>query len=132
MVMAIIAILAGMAIGGAQMARKRGAMTKAKASIAALEAAIDMYEQDMGEYPATGNENLVKALADTPNPNPDWNGPYLKFKQEDLQDGKYLDPWGDPYVYLNPGPHNSSSYDIYSFGLNSQDEQGAGDDINNW
>ena len=32
-VMAIITILAGMAIGGAQMARKRGAVTKAKAAI---------------------------------------------------------------------------------------------------
>jgi len=131
-VMAIIAILAGMAIGGAQMARKRGVVTKAKASIAALEAAIDMYEMDIGEYPASGNENLVAALKDTSNPDVDWNGPYMRLKEEDLEDGQYIDPWGNPYVYINPGTHNESYYDIYSYGLNSQDDQGAGDDINNW
>ena len=129
-VMAIISILAGMAIGGAQMARKRGAVTKAKATIAALEAAIDMYEMDLGEYPASGNENLVEAL--TNGTEADWNGPYMRFKGEDLEEGSYLDPWGNPYVYVNPGTHNSSFYDIYSYGLNSQDDQGAGDDVNNW
>ena len=129
-VMAIIAILGGMAIGGAQMARKRGAVTKAKASIAALEAAIDMYEMDMGEYPASGNENLVQAL--NSGSDPDWNGPYMRFKAEDLEDGSYLDPWGNPYVYINPGSQNTSYYDIHSYGLNGQDNQGADDDINNW
>jgi len=130
-VMAIIAILGGMAIGGAQMARKRGAITKAKAAITALEAAIDMYELDIGEYPASGNTILVEALS-ADSSNPDWNGPYMRFKDEDLEGGSYLDPWGNPYVYINPGTHNLNFYDIYSFGLNSQDEQGAGDDINNW
>lgn len=129
--MAIIAILAGMAIGGAQMARKRGSATKAKAAIAALEAAIDMYEMDMGEYPASGNANLVQALTVT-STDPDWYGPYMQFKEEDLEGGSYVDPWGNPYVYSNPGSHNASSFDIYSFGLNGQDEAGAGDDIHNW
>ena len=131
-VMAIITILAGMAIGGAQMARKRGSVTKANAAISALEAAIDMYELDMGEYPASGNENLVLALTDTSNADPDWNGPYLRLKASDLEEGKYLDPWGNPYVYINPGTHNLSFYDIYSYGLNGQDDQGESDDITNW
>jgi len=131
-VMAIITILAGMAVGGAQMARKRGAITKAKAAIAALEAAIDMYELDVGEYPATGNAALTTALTDPSDPDPEWNGPYMRLKEGDLEGGAYLDPWGNPYVYNNPGTHNESFYDIYSFGLNSKDEQGEGDDINNW
>ena len=130
--MAIITILAGMAVGGAQMARKRGAVTKAKSAIAALEAAIDMYEMDIGEYPSSGNEDLVQALTDTSNPEPDWNGPYMRLKDEDLEDGNYIDPWGNPYVYINPGTHNTSYYDIHSYGLNGQDDQGEGDDINNW
>jgi len=130
--MAIITILAGMAVGGAQMARKRGAVTKAKSAIAALEAAIDMYEMDIGEYPSNGNEDLVQALTDTSNPEPDWNGPYMRLKDEDLEDGNYIDPWGNPYVYINPGTHNTSYYDIYSYGLNGQDDQGESDDINNW
>jgi general secretion pathway protein G len=130
-VMAIITILAGMAVGGAQMARKRGAVTKTKSAIAALEAAVDMYELDIGEYPPSGNVNLVQMLSDDSS-SPDWNGPYMRFKQDDLDAGKYVDAWGNPYVYISPGTHNPRFYDIYSFGLNGQDEQGAGDDINNW
>lgn len=131
-VMAIIAILAGMAVGGAQMARKRGAVTKVKAAIAALEAAVDMYEMDMGEYPAAENASLVQALTDTGNPEPDWNGPYMRFKEKDLENGEYIDAWGNPYVYINPGTHNEQYYDIYSYGPDGQDDQGDGDDINNW
>ncbi len=130
--MAIIVILAGMAVGGAQMARKRGAVTKVKAAIAALETAIDMYEMDIGEYPASGNENLVQALTDVSNPDPDWNGPYMRFKENDLDDGEFVDSWGNPYVYVNPGEKNSAYYDIYSYGLNGQDDQGGNDDIGNW
>ena len=131
-VMAIMTILAGMAVGGAQMARKRGAITKAKSAIAALEAAIDMYDLDIGDYPATGNANLITELHDASNSDPEWNGPYMRLKEDDLEDGAYLDPWGNPYVYNNPGTHNTSFYDIYSSGLNADDEQGEGDDINNW
>ena len=130
--MAIIVILAGMAVSGAQMARKRGVLTKAKAAIAAIEAAIDMYELDTGEYPAAGNQNLVTALTDMDNTSPEWNGPYMRFKEEDFLDGEYLDPWGRPYVYISPGTHNRGFYDIYSFGPNGEDEQGEGDDLGNW
>ncbi len=129
-VMAIITILAGMAIGGAQMARKRGGVTKTQSTIAALEAAIDMYEMDIGSYPAAGS--LLTALTDENSQPAEWNGPYLRVKEEDLIDGQYVDAWGNPYAYINPGTHNKSYYDIYSFGLDGQDNQGAGDDINNW
>ncbi|MFH1245404.1 MAG: type II secretion system major pseudopilin GspG [Candidatus Omnitrophota bacterium] len=129
-VMAIVVILAGMAVGGAQMARKRGAMTKAKAAIAALEAAIDMYELDLGVYPASGNTTMVQELSSDSNPNPDWNGPYIRFKEDELANGEYLDPWGNPYIYTTPGAHNTSSFDIYSCGPNG--EEGGGDDIYNW
>ncbi|MCQ9208775.1 MAG: type II secretion system protein GspG, partial [Omnitrophica bacterium] len=73
-----------------------------------------------------------QALIDTSNPEADWNGPYMRLKEQDLEDGKYIDPWGNPYSYINPGTHNTSFYDIYSYGPNSQDEQGDGDDIHNW
>ena len=129
-VMAIIAILAGMAVGGAQMARKRGSITKARSAIAALEAAIDMYDMDIGVYPPSGGVNLVRELTDSTDP--DWEGPYMRFKNEDLEGGSYLDSWGNPYVYINPGVNNPKFYDIYSFGPDGVDEQGKGDDITNW
>lgn len=129
-VMAIVVILAGMAAGGAQMARKRGAITKAKAAVAALEAAIDMYELDLGEYPPGGNAAMAQALSGDSHPNPEWNGPYIRFKEEETANGEYLDPWGNPYVYTVPGSHNTVAYDICSYGPNG--EEGGDDDIHNW
>ena len=89
----------------------------------------------MGEYPPTENEPLVKALQEDPN-NVDWQGPYMEFKQDELKDGKLIDPWGKPYVYvlLNGGSpqHRQRSFDLYSLGPNGVDDQGAGDDIINW
>jgi general secretion pathway protein G len=131
-VMAIVAILAGFVVSATQVARKRAAITKAKSSIAALETALSMYEVDMGDYPQGGNKEMVQALTVDPG-GADWFGPYMKFREEDLtEEGEYMDPWGNPYKYISPGVHNSSSYDIYSFGPNGEDQEGTGDDIKNW
>jgi len=40
------------------------------------------------------------------------------------------DPWGNPYIYVCPGTHNTDSYDLHSFGPDGQD--GTEDDIDNW
>lgn len=132
-VVAIISILAGFVVSGAQIARKRGAMVKAKATIAALETAIAMYEVDMGDYPPSGNANMVTALTTGPGgEDSDWYGPYMKFEQESLGGGTLLDPWGNPYVYGKPGSHNPTSFDLYSTGPSGS---GSGDDagnLNNW
>ena len=40
------------------------------------------------------------------------------------------DPWGNPYVYVCPGTHNTDGYDLHSFGPDGQD--GTEDDIDNW
>ena len=134
-VIAILGILVSLVTAGAQAARRRAAVTKAKSTIAALETAIAMYSGDMGEYPPTGDEALVSALQDDPE-DVDWAGPYMEFKGEELKDGRLVDPWGHPYVYIsvNGGSptHRERSYDLYSFGQNGTDESGAGDDIFNW
>lgn len=134
-VIAILGILIGLVTAGAQAARRRGAVTKAKTTVAALETAIAMYESDMGEYPATGNEALVSALQDDPD-DIDWDGPYMEFKQDELVEGELVDPWGTPYEYIsvNGGApkHRERSFDLYSLGPNGVDDGGADDDIINW
>ena len=134
-VVAIIGILMGLVMAGAQMVRRKGAETKAKTTIAALETAIAAYETDLGEYPKTGNADLVMALQDDPG-DADWGGPYMEFKEKELEDGQFLDSWGTPYVYVsvNGGSpeHRERSYDLYSFGPNKADDHGTGDDIFNW
>ena len=131
-VIAIITILAGMVVSGAQQARKRGAMTKAKAQIATIETAISMYETDIGLYPETGNKNLVSALTEDPD-DLDWSGPYMKIKEKEInEEGEYMDAWGNAFVYVNPGVHNEYSYDIYSPGPDGQGDGSGRDDITNW
>ena len=131
-VIAIITILAGMVVSGAQQARKRGAMTKARAQIATIETAISMYETDMGIYPETGNKALVSALTEDPD-DIDWSGPYMKIKEKEInEEGEYMDAWGNAFVYVNPGVHNEYSYDIYSPGPDGQGDGSGRDDITNW
>ena len=134
-VIAIIGILMGLVTAGAQTARRRGAITKAKATIASMDTAIAMYQGDMGAYPPSENANLVAALFEETD-DTHWQGPYMEFKQEEVNDEEALDPWGQPYVYVsvNGGSptHRTRSYDLYSFGPNGKDEDGAGDDITNW
>lgn len=134
-VIAILGILASLVAAGAQTARRRGAVTKAKTTLAALETAVVMYQGDMGEYPASGNASLVAALQDDPD-DANWDGPYMEFKQDELKDGELLDPWGKPYLYVsvNGGSpqHRTSSFDLLSYGPNGTDDGGAGDDLVNW
>jgi len=134
-VIAILGILISLVTAGAQAARRRGAVTKGKSMVSALETAISMYESDMGEYPPTGIGELVTALQDDPG-DVDWGGPYMEFKQDDMKGGELADPWGKPYIYVsvNGGApkHRERSYDLYSLGPNGADDGGAGDDIVNW
>ena len=134
-VIAILGILISLVTAGAQTARRRGTITKGKATIAALETAIAMYHGDLGAYPPTGNAGLVSALSVDPD-DLDWMGPYMEFKQDELDADELVDPWGHAYVYVsvNGGSprHRQRSYDLYSLGPNGDDEDGVGDDIVNW
>jgi len=67
----------------------------------------------------------MKALVEQPTgtKTSSWKGPYIKR-------GVPSDPWGNQYVYSIPGKHNTSGYDLYSYGADGQD--GGTDDIDNW
>ena len=134
-VIAILGILISLVTAGAQAARRRGAVTKAKTTISSLETAIAMYLSYMGDYPATGNTAMVTALQDDPR-DPNWDGPYMEFKQDELKGGELIDAWGHPYVYVsvNGGSpeHRPHSYDLSSLGPNGASDSGGGDDIINW
>lgn len=118
LVVAIIGLLAAMVMpklaGRSQKARI--AVTKADVTVNA-PLAIDLYEIDLGKFPGTLDDLFEnKVNKDT------WSGPYLKQRP--------IDPWGNEYLYVCPGNHNSSTYDIYSIGPDEQ--EGTEDDIGNW
>ncbi|MHB8528969.1 MAG: type II secretion system protein GspG, partial [Caulobacteraceae bacterium] len=70
---------------------------------------------------ADGLQALVKAPADVVG----WNGPYLQ------KPSALIDPWGQPYLYRNPGRHGE--IDVYSLGSDKA-EGGVGEaaDVGNW
>lgn len=123
LVLVILAVLAAVIVpkfsGRSQQARE----TAAKADIAALELALDVFETDIGRYPtrAEGLDALVTEPAGLQQGV--WKG-YLK------RGGVPTDPWGSTYVYVQPGVHNTDGYDLCSPGPDRQ--EGTEDDITNW
>jgi general secretion pathway protein G len=94
----------------------------ALAQMDALGKALDQYRLDTGNYPTT--EQGLSALVTRPNNEPRWDGPYLK-KQVPP------DPWGNAYVYKQPGDHGE--YDLLSYGKDGQlGGSGKDADIVNW
>jgi len=93
--------------------------TYPRAQIAAFDSALDNYQIDTGAYPS--GTNGLEALLKAPPGATNWHGPYLS------ADAIPLDPWRRPYVYQNPGTHNSNGYDLFSLG-----KPGENSPIGNW
>ena len=104
-VVTIIALFSGLVINRYfdQVAKAR--VTLAKEQLAAFETAIGMHKLSTGVFPTT-----LDALR-----------PYLAKRIPN-------DPWGHPYVYLNPGTH-STDPEILSYGPDGL--LGNGDDFGN-
>ena len=99
-------------------------ITKAHAEISNIESALKFYRLDNFAYPTT--EQGLDALVTKPSdPNiKNWNaGGYL--------DRLPRDPWGNTYLYLNPG--NNGEIDIYTLGRDARPGgEGPDADIGNW
>jgi general secretion pathway protein G len=121
-VMVIIGLLAGYVAPRYFAQIGKSEVKVAKAQIDALEKALETYRFDVGRYPTT--EQGLDALNKAPAGVAKWNGPYLK---------KALppDPWGQAYIYKQPGDHGD--FDIISLGRDGK-PGGSGEDadIGNW
>lgn len=98
---------------------------RARADIAAISSALNLYRLDNGIYPSVeqGLEALVMRPVSPPVPRNWASGGYL----ERLP----VDPWGQPYLYLAPGVH--SPFDLVSYGADGRSGGSGGDaDITNW
>ena len=98
-------------------------VTAARQDLLGIEGALKLYRLDNFNYPTTeqGLEALVTKPADPGLRN--WKGSYLPRTPKD--------PWGIPYLYLNPG--NNGEIDVYTLGRDGQpggDDEDA--DIGNW
>jgi general secretion pathway protein G len=100
-------------------------VARARADIAALAAALNLYRLDNGVWPTTeqGLEALVARPTRPPVP-PNWApGGYI--------DRIPADPWGRPYQYLQPGVRGP--FDLMSLGADGRPGgSGMDADIGNW
>jgi general secretion pathway protein G len=120
LVVTIIGVLAAMVVPRFVGRGEQAKEARARADIASISLALDLYELDMGQYP-TSIEDLAKREPPTGVDESQWNGPYLK-------KGLPKDPWGRTYVF-NAESQHGQDFDLYSLG---RDGQPGNDDIENW
>lgn len=99
-------------------------ITKVRAEISNINTALKFYRLDNFAYPTT-DQGLEALVANPDDPNVrNWKpGGYLERLPRD--------PWGNPYLYLNPG--NNGAIDIYTLGRDGRpDGEGMDADIGNW
>ncbi len=98
---------------------------KAKADIATIDQALEMYRLQQNVYPTTaqGLAALSTAPAGLANPASYQAGGYIKKLPDD--------PWGRPYLYASPGKHGAA--DIWTNGADGQEGgEGINADIGSW
>jgi type II secretion system protein G len=126
-VIAIIAILAGLTLSTLGYVNRKGAESRARAEVAALSAAIESYKIDFGAYPAH-QTNLFKELvgAGTVNSNKVYFEPTPRIASS-MTNGPFIDPWGMEYQYSTNATVNVGFFDLWSYAGNSNSTNS-----NNW
>ena len=120
LVVVIIGVLAAMVVPRLTGRTEQAKTARARADIAAIGLALDLYELDMGRYP-DGLEELVRREPPADVEEGKWNGPYLK-------KGLPEDPWHRSYIYSMQSEHQQD-YELCSLG---PDGRVGNDDIGNW
>jgi len=97
---------------------------KARADVRNIEAAMKFYRLDNFAYPTS--EQGLEALVSKP------NDPSVRnWKTGGYLDRVPKDPWGNVYLYLNPG--NNGEIDVYTLGRDGRPGgEGIDADLGNW
>lgn len=98
---------------------------KARADLATLEQALDMYRMDNFRYPTTrqGLATLTAPPSQEPLPK--------NYREEGYVRRLPRDPWGNDYQYRSPG--EQGTFDVYSLGADGRPGgEGLDADIGNW
>jgi general secretion pathway protein G len=124
-VLVILGVLAAMIAPKIMDRPDEARIIAAKQDIATVIQALKMYRLDNIRYPTTeqGLQALVTKPAISPIPENWKSGGYLEKLPKD--------PWGNPYVYLNPG--RNGEIDVISLGADGESGgEGTDADIGSW
>ncbi len=119
-VVVIISVLIGLVAPNIMGRVDEAKVTAAKADIATMSQALDMYRIDNGSYPST--EQSLQALVEKPSGTPEprnWS-PSGYMKKKELP----KDPWGNDYQYIR---YPDNRFDVVSNGADGR-EGGEGYD----
>ena len=123
-VLVIIGVLAALIVPNVLDRTDDARATAARTDINVLMQALKIYKLDNQRFP-TADQGLA-ALVNRPTTPPEpmnWRRPYV----EKLPN----DPWGRPYIFLNPGV--KGEVDVMSFGADGQSGgEGKNADIGSW
>ena len=124
-VVVILSILAAIIVPRIMDQPDRARVTKARQDIQALVTGLNLYKLDNFSYPST--DQGLEALVQSPQGQPEARN----WKAGGYIDRLPADPWGNPYLYLNPGVHGE--IDVYSQGADrSAGGEGIDADIGSW
>lgn len=108
-VMTIVLILTASVGFGAAKQLDKARLVSVSSQIETFSLALDSYYMDNGFYPSSSQGLNALWLKPSSVPFPlNWNGPYITKKVP-------LDPWGNEYIYKEPG-QNGLPYEIISYG----------------
>lgn len=124
-VLGIILVIAAMVVPNLLGSQKKANIKATRASIHNLEQAFKLYAaENNGEYPQGGQEQ-IQLLLEPVSSDGKAADPFIESMP--------LDAWGQVFQYEYPNNKAQSTKPaIWSSGPNQQDENGSGDDVNNW
>lgn len=105
-VLAIIALIAGLSTPRIMQGFGRAKSTVAETQMTNVRGALQLYYIDVGRYPSEGEG--LKALLVAPANLAGWDGPYID------QAEQIIDPWGREIVYRSPG--SERAFELISYG----------------
>lgn len=111
-VLAIIAIVAGLLIPNVIGRPDEARVTVATADMQSISSALKMYRLDNKSYPTTSQG--LAALVEKPTSGP----PPQRWHSEGYLSELPQDPWGNAYVYRSPGAN--AAFDLMSLGADGQ------------
>ena len=117
MVMVVMIILMGLAVGVTGYVTRRAAEAKTISLLEQMMVALEQYREDRGYYPIKADPVAIQ-----------WDEDDFKSKKgilylggypadgNDDDDNTYLDGFGEPFYYEYPGTMNPEAYDLWSKG----------------
>ncbi len=124
-VVVILGVLASFVVPRVMDRPDEARVVKAKQDIRAISGSLNLYRLDNFVYPST--EQGLEALVTKPSGSPEAK----HWKNDGYLDALPVDPWGNEYLYLQPGEHGK--FDVYSLGADGQPGgEDVAADIGNW